>query len=103
VVLSVDEKRQIQALARTQPVLPMLPGIAERRTHDDARNGITSLFAAFNIADGAVISALQRRHRGGVQEVPRHDRRRGARAAGRPRDELIRRGSHANVQALERA
>ena len=63
VVLCVDEKRQIQALARTQPVLPMMPGMPERRTHDYARNGITSLFAAFNIADGTVISALHRRHR----------------------------------------
>ena len=85
VVLCVDEKSQIQALARTQPVLPMMPGMPERRTHDDARNGITSLFAAFNIADGTVISALHRRHRGGVQEVPGKDRRRGAHAAGRPR------------------
>ena len=62
-VLWVDEKSQIQALARTQPVLPMMPGMPERRTHDYARNGITSLFAAFNIADGTVISALHRRHR----------------------------------------
>ena len=45
-VLCVDEKSQIQALDRSQPVLPMLPGIAERRTHDYKRNGTTSLFAA---------------------------------------------------------
>jgi transposase-like protein/transposase len=63
VVLCVDEKSQIQALDRSQPVLPMMPGMPERRTHDYARNGITSLFAAFNIADGTVISALHRRHR----------------------------------------
>ena len=63
VVLSVDEKTQIQALNRSQPVLPMMPGMPERRTHDYTRNGITSLFAAFNIADGTVISALHRRHR----------------------------------------
>lgn len=63
VVLSVDEKAQIQALNRSQPVLPMMPGMPERRTHDYTRNGITSLFAAFNIADGTVISALHRRHR----------------------------------------
>jgi transposase len=63
VVLSVDEKAQIQALNRSQPVLPMMPGMPERRTHDYVRNGITSLFAAFNIADGTVISALHRRHR----------------------------------------
>jgi transposase/transcriptional regulator with XRE-family HTH domain len=63
VVLCVDEKAQIQALDRSQPVLPMLPGMPERRTHDDDRHGITSLVAAFNIADGTVISQLHRRHR----------------------------------------
>ena len=63
VVLCVDEKSQIQALDRSQPVLPMMPGMPERRTHDYLRNGITSLFAAFNIADGTVISELHRRHR----------------------------------------
>src|SRR6266542_1394331 len=55
VVLCVDEKSQIQALARTQPVLPMMPGMPERRTHDYARNGITSLFAALDVASGKVI------------------------------------------------
>src|SRR6266516_2665539 len=55
--------QQTQALARTQPVLPMMPGMPERRTHDYARHGVTSLFAAFNIADGTVISAIHRRHR----------------------------------------
>jgi transposase len=63
VVLCVDEKSQIQALERSQPVLPMMPGMPERRTHDYHRNGITSLFAAFNIADGSVISELHRQHR----------------------------------------
>jgi transposase len=63
VVLCVDEKSQIQALDRSQPVLPMMPGMPERRTHDYLRHGITSLFAAFNIADGSVISELHRRHR----------------------------------------
>jgi transposase len=52
VVLCVDEKSQIQAPDRSQPVLPMLPGMPERRTHDDQRHGITSLFAAFNSNDG---------------------------------------------------
>jgi transposase len=52
-----------QALDRSQPVLPMMPGMPERSTHDYVRNGITSLFAAFNIADGTVISELHRRHR----------------------------------------
>lgn len=63
VVLCVDEKSQIQALDRSQPVLPMMPGMPERRTHDYYRHGITSLFAAFNITDGTVISQLHRRHR----------------------------------------
>jgi transposase len=63
VVLCVDEKSQVQALDRSQPVLPMMPGMPERRTHDYVRNGITSLFAAFNIADGTVISELHRKHR----------------------------------------
>ena len=63
VVLCVDEKSQVQALDRSQPVLPMMPGMPERRTHDYARHGTTSLFAAFNIADGTVISQLHRRHR----------------------------------------
>ena len=63
VVLCVDEKSQIQALDRSQPVLPMMPGMPERRTHDYLRHGIASLFAASSIADGTVISELHRRHR----------------------------------------
>ena len=62
-VLCVDEKSQIQALDRTQPVLPMLPGIPERRTHDYKRNGTTSLFAALDIATGSIIGKCYRRHR----------------------------------------
>ena len=63
VVLCVDEKSGMQALDRSQPVLPMLPGTPERASHDYIRHGTSSLFAAFNIADGTVISALHRRHR----------------------------------------
>ena len=63
IVLSVDEKSQVQALARSQPAFPMMPGMPEKRTHDYVRHGVTSLFAAFNTADGTVISALHRRHR----------------------------------------
>ncbi len=63
IVLCADEKSQIQALNRTQPVLPMAPGLPERRSHDYVRNGVTSLFAALDIATGKVISALHRRHR----------------------------------------
>jgi transposase len=63
VVFCVDEKSQIQALDRSHAVLPMMPGMPERRTHDYARNGVTSLFAAFNIADGTVVTEIRRRHR----------------------------------------
>ncbi|WP_344222345.1 IS630 family transposase [Kribbella sancticallisti] len=63
VVLCVDEKSGIQALDRSHPVLPMMPGMPERRTHDYVRHGVTSLFAAFNIADGTVISEIHRRRR----------------------------------------
>jgi transposase len=63
VVLCTDEKSQVQALDRSQPVLPMMPGMPERRSHDYVRHGTTSLFAAFNIADGAVIGELHRKHR----------------------------------------
>jgi transposase len=62
-VLCVDEKSQVQALDRSQPMLPMLPGTPERRTHDDVRNGVTSLFAALDLATGRVIGSLHRRHR----------------------------------------
>jgi len=63
VVLCVDEKSQVQALDRSQPVLPMRPGQAERRTHDYYRHGTTSLFAALDIATGEVIGHCQKRHR----------------------------------------
>jgi transposase len=63
VVLCVDEKSQVQALARSQPALPMMPGMPEKRTHDYVRHGTTTLFAAFNTADGTVISSTHRRHR----------------------------------------
>jgi transposase len=62
-VLCVDEKSQIQALDRTQPLLPLAPGIPERRTHDYERHGTTTLFAALDIATGAVIGDVHRRHR----------------------------------------
>ena len=62
-VLCVDEKSQIQALDRTQPMLPLAPGLPERRTHDYERHGTTTLFAALDIATGAVIGDVHRRHR----------------------------------------
>jgi transposase len=63
VVLCVDEKPQIQALDRTQPVLPMRPGQVERRTHDYKRHGTTSLFAALDVKTSKVITQFHRRHR----------------------------------------
>jgi transposase len=65
VVLYVDEKSQIQALDRTQPLLPMRPAHPERRTHDYVRHGTTSLFAALDVKTGKVIGELHRRHRAG--------------------------------------
>jgi transposase len=63
VVLCVDEKSQIQALDRTAPVLPMLPGTPERATHDYKRSGTSSLYAALDITTGQVIGSLHSRHR----------------------------------------
>jgi transposase len=63
VVLCVDEKSQIQALERTQPLLPLRPGTAERRSHDYQRHGTTTLFAALNAKTGEVIGKMHRRHR----------------------------------------
>ena len=63
VVLSCDEKSQIQALDRTQPGLPMKPGRCGTMTHDYKRNGTTSLFAALNVLDGTILSTCMPRHR----------------------------------------
>jgi transposase len=62
-VLCLDEKTQIQALDRSQPVLPMRPGQAERRSHDYVRHGTTTLFAALDAKTGKVLGGLHRRHR----------------------------------------
>jgi len=81
VVLCVDEKSQIQALNRFQPILPMMPGTPERRSHDYVRHGTTSLFAALDMSTGKVIGSLHRRHRASEfkkflgrieEEVPDH-------------------------------
>src|SRR5437764_13240393 len=63
IILCIDEKSQVQALDRTQPLLPLAPGQAERRTHDSVRNGTTSLFAALDVATGQVIGKCYKRHR----------------------------------------
>jgi transposase len=63
VVLCVDEKSQIQALDRTQPILPLRPGLAERRTHDYVRHGTATLFAALEVATGKVTEECFERHR----------------------------------------
>ena len=62
-VLCVDEKSQIQALDRTAPILPLLPGVPARQTHDYRRFGVTNLYAALNLASGQVIADLTPRHR----------------------------------------
>ena len=81
VVLCVDEKSQIQALDRTQPILPLLPGTPERATHDYKRHGTSSLYAALDLTTGKVIGSLHNRHRAIEfhkflqtidQQVPRH-------------------------------
>jgi transposase len=64
VVLSVDEKTQIQALSQTQPLLPLRPGLPARQTHDYRRNGLTSLYAALEIASGTVVGECRPRHTG---------------------------------------
>src|ERR1019366_7795428 len=64
IVLSVDEKTQIQALDRTQPMLPLRPGQVERHTHDYKRNGTTCLFAALEVGTGKVTQQTRARHRG---------------------------------------
>ncbi len=63
VVYSVDEKSQVQALARSQPAFPMMPVMPEKRTHDYVRHGTTTLFAGMNVADGTVIGKTYRSHR----------------------------------------
>ncbi len=63
IVLCVDEKSQVQALNRTQPILPLAPGVPARQTHDYERHGVTSLFAAMDVASGVTISTCYRRHR----------------------------------------
>ena len=81
VVLCVDEKTGIQALDRTAPVLPLMPGVAQRRTHDYRRHGTTDLFAALDAATGKVIASMTPRHRSDEfrrflnlidKEVPEH-------------------------------
>jgi transposase len=62
-VLCVDEKTQVQALDRTAPVLPLLPGVPRRQTHDSTRHGVTNLYAALDVASGKVISQMTARHR----------------------------------------
>jgi transposase len=63
IVLCLDEKSQVQALDRTAPILPLRPGLPEKRTHDYVRNGTTTLFAALEVATGKVTDACFERHR----------------------------------------
>ena len=85
-VLSVDEKSQIQALDRTQPGLPIKKGRAGTMTHDYIRHGTTTLFAALNVLDGSVIGQCMARHRHrGVHPLPQSGRGRGAGRQADPR------------------
>jgi transposase len=77
VVLCTDEKSQVQALDRSQPVLPMMPGMPEKRTHDYVRHGTVDLFAAFDIATGVVIAKTYKSHRAKewikfLEEIDKH-------------------------------
>jgi len=63
IVLCIDEKSQVQALERAQPILPLRPSLPERQTHDYFRHGVTNLYAALNVASGKVIGAFADRHR----------------------------------------
>lgn len=63
IVLCLDEKSQVQALNRTEPILPLAPGVPARQSHDYQRHGVTSLFAAMDVASGVTISTCYRRHR----------------------------------------
>lgn len=63
IVLSIDEKSQVQALERAQPILPLRPGVPQRQTHDYVRHGVTNLYAALDVVSGRVIAALADRHR----------------------------------------
>ncbi len=86
VVLSVDEKSQIQALDRTQPGLPMKKGRLGTMTHDYKRNGTTTLFAALNVLDGTVIGRnIAAPPAPGVHPLPQRDQRSSPRRQGRPR------------------
>jgi len=86
VVLCVDEKTQVQALDRTQPIFPMLPGVPERRSHDYVRHGTIDLYAALDLASGAVLHQLTKRHPGHrVQEILGSHRQQRSTRARRPR------------------
>lgn len=77
VVLCIDEKSQVQALERAQPILPLRPGIPERQTHDYIRHGVTNLYAALNVVSGKVIGALadRQRHQEYIEFLDLVDRR----------------------------
>ncbi len=98
--------QQMQALDRSQPLLPMMPGMPERRTHDYARHGTTSLFAAFDIADGTVIvnEWLARPPRFHIHFTPTGSSwiNQVERWFGYLTDQLTRRGVHKSVAALEK-
>jgi transposase len=84
IVLCVDEKSQVQALNRTEPILPLGPGIPARQSHDYERHGVTSLFAAMDVASGVTIgTCYQAASASGVCALPQSNRRESSRQAGR--------------------
>ena len=94
-VLCADEKSQIHALDRTQPILPTMPGTPERRTHDYSCHDTTTLFAVLDIATGKVIGQLHRRHRTWLNQVERW--------FATLTERQIRRGTHRSTVQLEQA
>src|SRR5215212_6397432 len=103
IVLAVDEKSQIQALDRSAPVLPMMPGMPERRSHDYVRHGITTLFAALDVATGEITGSIHRRHRATefkkfLVKLDNQVERWFALLT----DKQLRRGVHTSVYALEK-
>jgi transposase len=108
VVLCADEKSQVQALDRSQPVLPMMPGMPEKRTHDYVRHGTVDLFAAFDTANGVVIAKtykwLAKRPRFHIHFTPTSSSwlNQVERWFGLLTEKLLRRGVHKSVRQLER-
>jgi transposase len=101
IILCVDEKSQVQALNQTEPILPLAPGVPARQSHDYERCGVTSLFAAMDVASGVTISNCYRRRR--HQEFLRFLNEMVERLFAEVTERCVRRGSHTAVRVLEKA